>query len=29
VAGDEGDEVLQHDRTTGNEGRSTAEGDDG
>jgi hypothetical protein len=29
VAGDEGDEVLQHDRTTGKEGRSTAEGDDG
>jgi hypothetical protein len=29
VAGDEGDKVLQHDRTTWNEGRSTAEGDDG
>jgi hypothetical protein len=29
LAGDEGDEVLQHDRTTWNEGRSTVEGDDG
>jgi hypothetical protein len=29
VAGDEGDEVLHHDRTNGNEGRSTTEGDDG
>jgi hypothetical protein len=29
VANDEDDEVLQHDRTTGNEGRSTAKGDDG
>jgi hypothetical protein len=29
VAGDEGDEVLQHDRTTENEGRSTEEGDNG
>jgi hypothetical protein len=29
VSGDEGNEVLQHDRTTGNEGRSTTEGDDG
>jgi hypothetical protein len=28
VVGDEGINVLQHDRTTGNEGRSMAEGDD-
>jgi hypothetical protein len=29
VASDKSDEVLQHDRTTGNEGRSMAKGDDG